>query len=658
MVFTTSDYGKISEIPSGFWVYVPGLLPASVFKVVEETTEGYGLDPNNPYKMVMGYRKNSTGSETQHLPSYTLYAGNENENTGQVEAAIDPVMEVTNKRGYGLTVNKVWSDREITKGHDTVYTAVYVDGVMLPGTLREMVFPTKSVYYFWGDLESGKTFADYVVREVTVTEGTPIFDDSTGSCTNEAELIITPVAPGGEINLGCVSKTDESETYKYLVTYAPGSSEGSSRIDTITNTREGGLKIRLFEWGSDVPLANGDFKLYKEISGKYVEQNEYTSDEVGMVTVLYNLEDGAKYKIVQTAAPSGYVGLDSEKEIVFVKNGTNVALYSKDGGTWSESNWANRKDGENGLIAYIDIYNKPFEFVIAKFDKDYNTALEGVHFAVYKQTNATINGYEKSKFKLKGFEDITTDANGFAVVCNKSNPLTVGKVYFIEEIQHLDGYNGLPDDIVFRLDELGKPTLLNTDENGMDSIGGKLTEEGSRYVYTLSVPNVRKNADANLTITKTVEGSFGSRTKEFTFTLTVEGAAADNTYEWTRNGEVQAEPLKSGGTFTLRHDDTVTLSLPVNTAITVTEDAQGYRKEYVLTGDYTLPDEEDKETFTLQGDALLAVTNTYDGVIPTGADLPDVSVVFAGFLALGAVLLARRQKLFAVNDTDSSDEDV
>ena len=63
-------------------------------------------------------------------------------------------------------------------------------------------------------------------------------------------------------------------------------------------------------------------------------------------------------------------------------------------------------------------------------------------------------------------------------------------------------------------------------------------------------------------------------------------------------------------------------------------------------------------SFALSDNTTLDVTNSLNGAVPTGADLPDVSVFFAGFLALGAVLLARRQRLFAANDMDSSDEDV
>lgn len=52
-------------------------------------------------------------------------------NIGKVIADENPQMEVHNRKGYGITAKKVWSDLSITTGHSSIYTAVYVDGALL-----------------------------------------------------------------------------------------------------------------------------------------------------------------------------------------------------------------------------------------------------------------------------------------------------------------------------------------------------------------------------------------------------------------------------------------------------------------------------------------------------------------------------------------------
>ncbi|MBQ4260397.1 MAG: hypothetical protein II709_00855, partial [Ruminococcus sp.] len=119
-----------------------------------------------------------------------------------------------------------------------------------------------------------------------------------------------------------------------------------------------------------------------------------------------------------------------------------------------------------------------------------------------------------------------------------------------------------------------------------------------------------------LTITKTVTGALGDKTKEFLFTLTVEDAAITDEYAWSINGVRQAEPLHNRSTFTLKHGDVVKIMLPVNKDITIEENNLDYSVSMKL--DDAAATEGNIKTFRICEDATLAVTNDRDGVVQTG----------------------------------------
>ena len=86
--------------------------------------------------------------------------------------------------------------------------------------------------------------------------------------------------------------------------------------------------------------------------------------------------------------------------------------------------------------------------------------LDNAHFALYKQTNTTIGGYEKNRDPLTGFEDMVTDTNGELYICGGDsgrsiNPGANGSNgLFLTEIQAPLNYTKLEDDIIFRVSPL------------------------------------------------------------------------------------------------------------------------------------------------------------------------------------------------------------
>ena len=655
VTFVTSPFGAISGIPAGYTVCVPGLPVGSVFKVTEDVKAGYGLDR---YERVWG-EKIETDGTVNLIPSYHDYGDNPI-NVGEVIADSNPQIEIFNKKGFSLNVSKKWSDLDITTSHSSVYTAVYVDGTLLEDSVRQIRSPSTSAYYFWTSLKpypNGKARTDldgYVVKEVKLGNASPIVA-ADGTVTNYGT--VTPVEAGQKINLTATrtaSATPEGEdkdkNYDYVVSYTEGEFDGSSRNYIISNTREGGIAVRLFKWDSSEPLSGGEFIL-EDSDGNTL--GEFTADSEGIVAMLYSFEMDKLYTLTQTSAPKGYVGL--QKKLRFKVNADEtVSLYHKDGITeWGADDvkllkWADGKEGKDGITAFVDVYNKPFNFKIVKTDsEDSGIKLGAAHFALYKQANTTISGYVKNRDPMTGFEDLATE-NGEVDICGGNsgrviNPGEKGSVYFLTETKAPFNYTKLDDDIVFRISAIGVPSLIS------DSYHGELYEAEDSYIYTLSVPNVKKNAALEtLTIEKKVEGAFGNKDKAFGFTIAVDGAENEDGLIWAKNGEEQSPMTKTGGTFTLKHDDSVEIVLPVNVTVTVSEDNEEYKTTFRL--DNEAAESVTSKEFTFTGSMKLVVTNTLDGEIATGisSSLPRaISLVFVPMLPIGMILYFKRKRKWA-----------
>ena len=650
ITFSTSGFGAISGIPAGYTICVPRLTVGTVFKVTEDVKSGYGLQG---YERVFGDKKLEDGSVVP-IASYDQYDNNPM-NVGKVISGENPQMEIVNKKGYGLNVSKKWSDLDITTSHSDIYTAVYVDGELLEGSVRKIQSPSVSAYYFWTTLKpyaNGKprtSFDGYEVKEV-VLSGTPTVD-ADGTVTGYSR--ITPLSAGDKLKVtvqrtaAATPKGESAEKqYDYVASYTKGEELGSIRTDTITNNREGGVAVRLFKWGSDVPLSGGSFEL-ADSSGKVL--GNYTSSADGTVTMMYNYEPDKLYTLRQKTAPRGYVGL--QKPLRFKVNvDETVSLYYEDGTEWGtasahDKGWVDSKKGTNGLTAYVDVYNKPFNFKIVKTDEtDHGLKLSGAHFALYKQRPTTIVGDVKRKDPMEGFEDLTT-FNGEVVVCGGNSGRTIdpganGSVYFLTETDAPFNYKKLEDDIIFHISPIGVPSM----RGGIDY--GRLVETEDSYIYTLSVPNVKEDVTTRfLTIEKKVGGPFGDMSKEFSFTVEFRNAGDGDGFVWAKNGDQQAAMPRSGGSFKMKHNDKVEIALPSGVKVKVKENSEGYEPAFILGGAEAVSDDELEFTFT--DSVELVVTNTLNGTIPSGiagTAVRSAAMVMIPLLPIGYALLSKRKR--------------
>ncbi|MBQ7596039.1 MAG: hypothetical protein IJU45_05190, partial [Clostridia bacterium] len=157
--FTTSPSGAIDKIPADYSVEIRNLVVGTKFKIEERESDipkGYSFIE---YERVDG--------------SYIVSQG-DTLNSGIIRDDSSPNIIVDNKRGWGLSVKKVWTDSSFMLSHDNIYFAVYYNGTPLPGTVRQMKTEVtndhhvaeSSLYYYFDDLLQGASFSDYVIRGI------------------------------------------------------------------------------------------------------------------------------------------------------------------------------------------------------------------------------------------------------------------------------------------------------------------------------------------------------------------------------------------------------------------------------------------------------------------------------------------------------------
>ena len=679
ILFTSSPYGSISNIPATYSVLIPNLPVGIKFMVEERASEipsGYGLMPNNflndglgGYVCVRQTGTDDSGNEVAEDVTYIL--NDENiQNVGTVRSSYSPEMVIRNVRGYGLTVDKNWSDLPITTAHGDVYIAVYAKGNLLTDTIRKLESPNISTYYFFSQLQAGCTMDDYVVREVNFTSTETVQYDSNNTVTNydSTKMTVTPILAdpndptANKVDIDATDLEGHSTSQTYVVTYSPGELENNtSRTDTINNTRNGGISIRLFKWQSNDPLDGGTFKL--TCDGTKI--GEYTTGKDGIVTVIYGFERNKIYELKQTASKKGYVGL--LKKVCFKIDDNDVlTLYDEDGNEWGTKDltsfdpdgdeykfysnaekWANGKAGADGITAFVDVYNKPFIFKIEKTNTSGEMMLEGAVFALYKQTNTPIGGLVKNQYPIDNFEAMTTNSDGIIVISGENgegrvlDPGPEGSVYFLTEVSPPPNYEEIHEDIIFRVSALGRPSIVS------DNYHGRIVETDNEYIYTLSVPNEKKSGTNNiLTIKKTVSGNMGNKAKEFTFSVKITNPDA-NGYEWYINNIKQSTNYKSEDEFLMCHGDIVKIVMPSGTKATITEE-KGLTDPYRTTFKVGTGDEEvvSSKEITLSDDMMVTVNNSLNGIVPTGVktDLVQVTVMTVSLLS-GLVFLVRRRRI-------------
>ncbi len=640
ITFFTSPNGSISKIPAWYTVQIIDLPIGTKFKVEEKFSEmplGYDL---------IGYER--VGGTYISSPS-------EPPNTGIIRANTNTaMMYVKNQRGFGISAEKIWADRYSADSHEPAYFALYNKNggteTLVNGTLKQLKAPAASVKWFMN--ASSGSISDYVVREVK-----PVSDpvvDANGNVTSYSGTVI-PVIEGtpDTVTIGVRKNgSDQMIDKDYSVSYNEGTISSSVvnsglqniRTDTVTNTPvTKGVRIRLSEWNGTAvdrdfktALPNGTFTL--KLNDDEVDFGEFTSDENGLVAVLYDYEKGENniYTLTQTGAPVTWVGTDTPIRFYIEEDegSDHIRILNPE-----NDGWVNHKDiSSDELTGDIIVYNKKLSLNMIKYTAGSNEPLARAEFDLYRGTKQPDGSYLQNYYPISGYEALVSGADGVIPKINESLPS--GR-YFLREKRAPNGYERFVDAIEFNISELGEVELINA-PRGVSLFSD--TSQDGRVIVRIKAGNTRKDAQvADLTVMKKVEGVLGDKSKRFEFTIEVENAA-DEYFMWTLN-DVTQESIRSGDTFTLAHDDTAVFILPLECDVTITETNEDYTTSMKLDG--TDQGNINSISFTFSEASELIVTNTRNGVLPTGipGTLCKALLLFVmPMMPIGLILYSKRKR--------------
>ncbi|MBR4628601.1 MAG: hypothetical protein IKO47_13080 [Ruminococcus sp.] len=646
--FETSINGAISNIPPEYTVEVPNLPLHSYFMVEEradETPRGYkylrfsdhGTGNNlypasfNKQDTVIVNGKTHTIKEEDRQCAGQIPEDIKDNDTGDTILTISPWVDIDNKQGWELCAEKVWSDKDFVKGHDNIYTAVYLknsDGTetLKRDSIRELRSPDTGVWYYYDKLDEGHTFSDYAIYEVKLSEAptsvTAVEDalrgtvyevavsDTTNVTKNEdgplfnvgymknweiqaqkdwtinsesstytavylkntdgsetlledsirkldapntevsytfetlkrghtfsdyavyevdlnqyptsvqgTEQIVTVSEPGLVTKKpadGSFSYVKPSENGSYRVSYDKGTPTGGKnnvRTDSITNTRQGGLVIHLYEMNemgepTTTALKGGVFELKKAGDGTLL--GEYVSDKDGLVTVMYDFDLNQEYILTETSAPKGYLGVPNTITIRINtdEEGTTATGITVSG---NSTEWAtgNLKSLTEEIVAEVDVYNPKFEVKFKKVDTQ-GQPLEGATFSIYRCVKAMQNGVDIERmdyYPLEGYKDFKSAGTTGIIfdICEANNNLLLPGKYYLYEEEAPTNYIGLEKPIKFEITDIGEVLIYEIAANGTETpvtSNQYLSKEGYSYLFT--IPNQFSRRDYYFDIEKII----------------------------------------------------------------------------------------------------------------------------------------------------------
>ena len=472
--FKTSMYGSISKIPAGYTVEIRDLTIGCRYQVEErdrEIPDGYSRCSSDGYARV-----DIDPVDEQETPYKGIIARGE-----------DPQIEVRNEKGWGLVVEKEWTDEDFMTSHDDTYFAIYLRNgnalTLMDGSVRRLAHPETTLHYYFDTMQyNGEQHIldDFVVREVKLTGDIAVDDD--GAVTNYSNLI--PINEGGSIEIGGVPIGSESHhTYEYTVHYDVGdvtNNRNNMRIDTVTNSRPG-ISIYKTDWNGAIEnglvtngLAGATFTL-KDQDGNDVAQASYTSGEDGLITTAYL--DVGSYILVEIKSPKGYI--TTERFDIVVDDDGNISIRN------AADEYYVLDTTEQDMDANLLIKNKESAFRVKKIDSGTQDPLSGAHFALYRQVRDSTGNLRKDYLPIEGYEDMVTNSDG--ILTEITENLKSG-TYYLTETSPPFGYDLINGDICFTVREDGKFVMNDAGGSGA-TISSSDAQDPSVMVHTLVVPN-------------------------------------------------------------------------------------------------------------------------------------------------------------------------
>jgi len=464
--FTTSIYGAVSKIPVDHTVEVRNILAGTQFKAVEP-----------PAKIPDGY-----SFQRYVLNGEDLLYPAEQGASGIIDTSGDSKVIVRNLKGYGLRMNKTWSDAEYMAEREPTYFAVFIDTGGTPslvaGTVKQLAYAAnpQTLYWYFLRLQPGTDFEQYVIREVLISGGTPAVDEE-GNVTNAESLTIEPLPHGTEFSISGKQKGEtESSEFEYTVLYDEPAQQDNVRVQEVTNNRPG-IILKKAQWNAAAPLAGAEFTLTDD-DGNLI--GTFTSDEDGLITVAF-LRDDVPYTLTETHAPQGWYGLQAPLTITLSDHNISVA----------ETEMSDYYVIDNlSATPSLTIKDRPYAFRAVKKDADTLGPLKGVKFALHKQVE--VDGVITIDLNpMPGYESLTTGSDG--LIPKIDNTLPAG-TYELREKSRLKGYDMISGYIRFTVSDTGAITLVGTDQQPIPeeaSLTGPTEQPDGSLSYEMTIVNHR-----------------------------------------------------------------------------------------------------------------------------------------------------------------------
>ena len=605
--FITSMYGSISKIPVDYIVEVRDLTYGAKYKVEErfsDTPDGYSL--KQYWKKV--------------YDNFATVAWDDEEDarekecpTGSITATEpDHLVRVDNVKGYGLRVNKVWTDEDYMLDRDPVYLAVYYETDEnhtlstdpISGTIYRLPFGQDTQYWFFEKLLSGVSFDKYVVREVLVEN--PTFADLTTNPDADPNQVVscssvTPIrADGSEIfEVYGTQKGGARSPFNYRCWYTKGEpvdGQENVYVDKLVNKREG-IEIYKVDENGD-PLQGAVFTL-KDPNGVDAGAETYTSDEDGLVTIAY-LHDATDYTLTEIASPVGYHALQTpltirrDGKVVTV---TPLLSGEADRFVLDDTDYNSEIDMRIGKLT---ITNVPYtvQFIKKSYTVD-GTPLEGVHFALYAQVLSSNGTPRKDYHPVEGYDDLVTGQDGSIselTTAFQQGTLPAGS-YYLSELEAPDNYLPLSSDILFTVDAKG---AVSMDASSPDTVVLATDSSITPMEYTFTIPN-EAFGTSDFVISKKVDATRNAGPyspmdaaghSSFSYTAKLYYPDGKTPWNYTEPEDGEYHDFVNGiASFSLSHNESKTLHIPTGAVVVVTEDPNDlYTTQYRLnksSGSYT-----------------------------------------------------------------------
>jgi hypothetical protein len=295
-----------------------------------------------------------------------------------------------------------------------------------------------------------------------------------------------------------------------------------------------------------------------------------------------------------------------------------------------------------------------FNVFFAEINPDtgrYTPLSEGDYTLTYSGSNLT--GEEPTSVHVQQRTDIshatwtTTDWSGEETTITWS----------VAQISLADGQTvtikGLPEGVLYDIVEVPVTnyTVSATAVNG--TVGSSGNVYSSSYIYSdaaATFTNTYTQPEGlDLTLSKTVTGNMGSRTKAFSFTITLTDASGNPLADEDiavlmpdQTTKVYTTDASGVLTLSLAHGQSLTLQdLPQGTRYTITEtDPGNYTTTFSVTGGSYDTAAEHTQSGALDGedDVTVAVTNNLDMAVPTGIKTDLQPALLTTVLALGGLV--------------------